>query len=423
MSPVLEARTAMRALALKAKHVVDDKDMAMADKKSALVTLSEEMQKHSDTIEVYEKAALLCKGGDSAEDKDHPLIPAQRRSLGEQLVASKGYAELAAAVSPDGGRKRFGTTVEVKSTPTPPPVINEGTTVGAGGFLDGVAAPLILPNYQQQMVELLFPELNIADLFAQGSTSSPIITWVEETEFVNAAAPVAEGELKPTSSDAVERLFEQVGKIAHLLRMTDEMVMDAEQFKSFLDSRMNLGIRLKEQDGLINGTGYPGIRGLLQHAAGFQTAMSANGSTNVAVTADTIFSQITAVRWKAFMEPDTVLINPFDWEHIKLGKDANGQYYAGGPFQGAYGVGSFTNVDSLWGKRVVLTPTLAQGTCVVGAFKAGGQIFRRQGIVSEMSNSNNDDFEHNRVTIRAEERLALVIYRPAVFGIVNLAWS
>ena len=47
-----------------------------------------------------------------------------------------------------------------------------------------------------------------------------------------------------------------------------------------------------------------------------------------------------------------------------------------------------------------------------GAFDMGAQIFDRLEIEVLLSTENVDDFEKNMVTIRAEERLALAIYRP-----------
>jgi HK97 family phage major capsid protein len=99
------------------------------------------------------------------------------------------------------------------------------------------------------------------------------------------------------------------------------------------------------------------------------------------------------------------VINPADWQSLRLSKDDNGQYYGGGPFTGAYGNGGFSG-DMLWGKPAVVTPSIAQGTALVGAFKTCAQVFRRGGITVEMTNSNEDDFLKNLVAIRAEERAA-----------------
>ena len=47
-------------------------------------------------------------------------------------------------------------------------------------------------------------------------------------------------------------------------------------------------------------------------------------------------------------------------------------------------------------------------------------MFNRQGITLEMTNSNVDDFVNNLLTLRAETRFALAVYRPAGFGKVTL---
>jgi HK97 family phage major capsid protein len=63
----------------------------------------------------------------------------------------------------------------------------------------------------------------------------------------------------------------------------------------------------------------------------------------------------------------------------------------------------------------VVTTAIAAGTSLIGAFRQGGQIFRRRGLTIEASNSHQDFFQKNLTAIRAEERLALVTYRPTAF--------
>jgi len=112
------------------------------------------------------------------------------------------------------------------------------------------------------------------------------------------------------------------------------------------------------------------------------------------------------------MEPDVIVVDPIAWQNILLAKNVQGFYYANGPF--------VSEADSmLWGKKVVHTPAITAGTALVGAFAQASQIFRKGGITVEASNSHNDNFAKGIVSIRAEKRLALAVYRPGAFGTVT----
>src|SRR5205823_71880 len=102
-----------------------------------------------------------------------------------------------------------------------------------------------------------------------------------------------------------------------------------------------------------------------------------------------------------------------DWQNIQILKaTGTGNYLAGGPFTDPAN-------QTLWGKRVVSTTAMTAGTALVGSFAQGGQIFRKGGLTVEASNSHADFFQRNQTAIRAEERLALAVYRPGAFGTVT----
>jgi HK97 family phage major capsid protein len=94
-----------------------------------------------------------------------------------------------------------------------------------------------------------------------------------------------------------------------------------------------------------------------------------------------------------------------------------GAYYGMGPFGMA--TGGIGSDGVLWGLPVARTPSIVANTALVGAFRQASQIFRRGGLRVEVSNSHSDFFVKNLVAIRAEERLALCVYREAAFGTVT----
>jgi HK97 family phage major capsid protein len=93
-------------------------------------------------------------------------------------------------------------------------------------------------------------------------------------------------------------------------------------------------------------------------------------------------------------------------------KATDGTYVGDGPFVRPV-------APTLWGLPLAVTTVIEAGVALVGCFKTAAQIFRKGGIRVDASNSHQDYFVKNLVAVRAEERLALAVYRPAAFGEVT----
>lgn len=405
MSAVIEAKRAMAELGTKAQAVVADDTLTNAEKKTRLDQYQADLKAHSDTIALHEQAARLIGGAEEPEVKDAPK--GENRSFAKQVLDSAAYKSMLSGA--------HGATVEVKAAAT----IDEGIIPAFSGG-SGLAGQLVAPQLLPGIVPLKFQRLTIADLLAQGTTSSTSISYVIEAAFQDLTGVVLEKGAIPQLDLTLARRQDNVGKIANIAKPTVEMFQDAEQFKAYLENRMVFGLQRKEEDQLLNGTGTaPQVTGILQRSGLATAVVTAAGLTAVKAM-EGIFNQITALRATSFIEPDAIVIHPTDWQTIRLGKDSQGQYYGGGPFTGAYGNGGYSNVAELWGLKAVVTTAVPQGTVLVGGFQECGQIFRRSGITLDMTNSNNNDFETDLITLKAEERLALAVYRPAGFGKVTL---
>ena len=122
----------------------------------------------------------------------------------------------------------------------------------------------------------------------------------------------------------------------------------------------------------------------------------------------------------AYGAKDAIVINPADYETIRLSKDSNGQYYGGGYFNGQYGNGTIMQDPPLWGLKTVVTEAVAAGTAIVGAFKLGGAVIRKGGLRAESTNSHSDDFTNDLITFRVRERIGLQVKYPKAFVKVAL---
>lgn len=410
MPTLKEAKDKVREFSQKGLDVFADTHLSAAEMKAKSddidVELKRWMAEVNDLESVEERRKqFLANTGAPLEDAgaDKGQQAGTRKSMGQQFVESGGYKGLMQR-GLKGGQWTTG-DIEVKT------LLAEGTAGTPLGGYAPVQTPTVLPG----IVDIRFQPLTIADLFPQGTTTTPLIRYLVESAVTNAAAATAEGATKPESALAFTKVDETLHKIATFLPVTDEMLEDFEQIQSYIDARLSLFVRQAEETQLLSGDGTgANLVGILNRTGLATsivkgTAPSLSGDNDM----DAILRQITAIRTTSWLEPDAIVVHPTVWQTILLSKaTGTGNYFAGGPF-----------VDSanqtLWGKRVVATTAITAGTALVGSFGQGGQIFRKGGLTVEASNSHSDFFIRNQQAIRAEERLALAVFRPGAFGTVT----
>lgn len=275
------------------------------------------------------------------------------------------------------------------------------------------AGGLVVPQFTPGWTPLPSAPLVVADLFSQGVTTTNVVSWVRTKTFTNAAAPVLEGTAKPESALTFERVDEPTRKIAHWIPTSEELLEDAAQARSIINAELIVGVQRVEEAQLLNGDGVaPNLLGILNRAGLAADRPRGAGETNMAA----LMGQIGAISATTGFQPDAIVIHPTDWFGGTLSQmNGNGDYYIGSPF-------TSTPPRGLLGVSVAVTSAIAAGTALVGAFKSGGQVWRHGGIRVDASNSHQDFFTKNLVAIRAEERLALIVKLPMVFGkVTNLS--
>lgn len=299
-----------------------------------------------------------------------------------------------------------------------------GTYHGAKAATDVSKVPTAvagaLADVQERVYEGPRRRLQVADLLGQETTTRGAVTYFVESSTVEGGfASVAEGAKKPQIHFADPTpVTESVKKIAGFYKETDELLDDLPWLATSIDNRGVYLLQVAEEDQLLNGDGKGNnLSGILTRS-GVQTEAVAAGEANAA---DAIFRAMTKVLNASAFSADAVVMNPSDYQALRLAKDASSQYYGGGFFSGPYGNGGVSEQPPVWGLRTVVTPAIAQGTALVGAFAQGAAVIRRKGLTVDIANQNEDDFVCNRVTVRIEERLALAVRYPAAFVKVSLA--
>ena len=397
---------AMRAAALKAaqdilatakaegRDTTEDERSEVQAKFAEIEDLDAKIKAAADGDALLEKLGALGGGGVDVGEKG------KAQSLGEHFVKSVGAEGLA----------------RVKTV--------SGATVAAPEFkaandTHGTPASLApwLTTYDRTVVRA-FRRPVVSDLFGTGTLSGNAVTYLVEGTVEGGFTTVAAGGAKPqfhmtdptTKTDALK-------KIAGFLKFTDEMAEDAPFWVSEINNRGLYLLALAEENQLLNGPGTGStVEGLLARS-GVQT----ESATSRADNADALFRAMTKVQTATGLSPDGIVINPTDYQSLRLSKDSNGQYFGGGFFQGQYGNGGVDEQPPLWGLRTIVSPAVAAGTAVVGAFGVAATVYRKGGVRVESTNSHVDDFTNNLLTTRIEERVALAVRIPAAFVAVTLS--
>jgi HK97 family phage major capsid protein len=73
----------------------------------------------------------------------------------------------------------------------------------------------------------------------------------------------------------------------------------------------------------------------------------------------------------------------------------------------------------LSGRPVAIASAMPANQALMGSFSRAGRLYWRGGVRLDANNGHADFFTRNLIALRAEVRVALVIWRPAAFGLVS----
>lgn len=257
-----------------------------------------------------------------------------------------------------------------------------------------------------RVVEAATRPVQVTDLIPQTPTSQAAVVYMEETTFDNEAAEVAEGGQYAEGALALTEKSSTVKKIAVFLPVTDEQLEDVPQARGYVNNRLPFMLRQRLDGQIVVGDGAgANLRGFL-NVVGIQT--QAKGADP---TPDAVYKAMTKARVTGRSMPGGVIFHPNDWQDIRLLRTADGIYIWGNP--------SEAGPERIWGLPVAQADSITENTALVGDFANFSELAVRRGIEIQVSNSHSDFFIKGKQAIRADVRVALVVYRPAAFVTVT----
>jgi HK97 family phage major capsid protein len=381
MSYAIEAKRALSELGTKAQNVLKDSSLTNAAKKIELDKLSAEAKQHQDSLALGQKASMLMAGGESSAYNGFASV-------------TKGAATPSLDFTPEVAEQMH---LALKSHG------NFKTELGLKDAASSIATmgdmpPALLPGIVSRKLE----PTRLLSYLPTSAMNAPAVEFITHASTTGAAATVAAGGLKPEVSFGTTKTILHPSKIAVFSRIVDETYHDFPAFAQYLTDQLTRLVIQEENNQLLNGdgtgtnvTGILNTSGILTRALGTDTALDALEQASVDLRSGS-----------SFVEPELIILNPATFSKIRRSKDNQNRYLLN-PDPSA------EEARNIFGIPVLTTTTLAAGTAVVANFTEAAQVFIRQGITVEMSNSADSDFTHNQTAIRCEERLALGVARPS----------
>jgi HK97 family phage major capsid protein len=241
----------------------------------------------------------------------------------------------------------------------------------------------------------------IVDLFRRIPVTTEYVKYREE-EVVTRDAKVVVA--CATSTHNTKKTWKnqtvQIQKIRDFVDVCIDMIEDYSFVASEIEQLVNESVKLKEEFEIMLGTG---------NILSIDSISSVFDPTNILAPYNGAFTSATIAELTAAMKAqiytfgqennfvaDTIVMNYNDWVKFMHTKNADGDYL----------LPNFvvTGDAILNGMRIITSPIIAPNTLYVFDSTKGAILDRQQATI-EMSYENNDNFEHEVVTIKAVERL------------------
>jgi len=357
--------------------------------------------------EVLGKARQLCEkakteGRELTDDEQQQVDAAinESQSINEKLAADAKHRQLmgqldaqAASASgvllADGRRLAFGKTMasDAASKILPPggqkALAVSGTTVVSQQF---VADP----------VKLGQPPTSLLSVLPVQVQTSPQFAYLRQSVRTNAAAIVAEGAVKPTSTYTLIRVEDKLDVVAHLSEPCPRFwFADEPALQAFLNNELTYGLALSVESMALAD---------IAATSGIQTQAY---STSVL---QTLRKSVTKLESNGY-PPATFVLHPGDFESIELAlSTVNAVEHMSLPYDAA--------ARRLWGVPITVTNAQTAGVAHTLAQGAVGLNTDSQGVqIAWSENSNADDWSKNLIRARCEGRYATSVFQP--LGVVQ----
>ena len=336
---------------------------------------------------------------------------------GQRLLASSESFAEARERGVFNSRMQFGTVVlgEIARREEAVQFLRSGAMAAAlpaapPGIVGTPGPGIVQPDYRGVISPLLL-NLSLLDLIPTGTTDSNVVNYVQVTAVPGSAAETPELAMKPQEGLTLLDATSPVVTIAGWIKAARQALDDMAGLATMINTLLPWDVRRRIMSQMLAGDGTAGTLTGLYHTTGVGAPAFTAGDN----IADAILRGITTIVLSD-ADPNFVALNPLTWQDLLLTKNTQDNYIYGSPGQLPGGMVG----QSVWGLRLTSNRLIPQASPIVGD-AMGASLLVREGVNVKTSDSDQDDFVKNRVTVLAETRVAFVVWRPSSFAVVALS--
>ena len=262
---------------------------------------------------------------------------------------------------------------------------------------------LVATQFDREPVRRVAAPLSVLDLFAKKTISDPIYSWNVYSSTTGSVSTTAEGATKNKLTYNYVPKTATLQKITGLIKVTEELFQDAPYIVDAINQDLVDDLNAARQTQAV--TDLLATSGLLTKSVSYANAVDVFKA---------VLDAAAYVEDTTNIAPDAVVVTPAIWLVMRSAVDNEGRFYAGMPF-------SDSEYSRLFEMAFVKSGDMTSNHFVVGSFGRGAELVSKaDGVRVESTNSNDEDFEKNLISIRAEAREVIAVKRPACFCNVTL---
>jgi len=291
-------------------------------------------------------------------------------------------------------------SLERKTAITSAAVSTSGNDATSSGVVQITRALPFVPDARRRLF--------IRDLLTVVPMDTASADFVQEETAIGDASPQTEASAKLENAVTLTTVSQSAKTISSWLPASRQILDDLPGLQAFIEGSLRYAVLKKEQDLVLvgNNTGQQ-LNGIANQATAFDISLL-NASDGYEYT-DIIFASCQQLAEAEYSQPSFIALHPRTYWTIRRQKASDGTYIhppitaSGDDFR-------------ICGLVPVITKALSQTQFIVGTTDASDIVLReRSQLKISIAVSHDDYFAKDMVAVLAEERVALVVYRPGSF--------